>query len=61
MIVTLVGDRIELVDFDEYLEIHTSLADEFRRSGLSGEVLDHAIAEALPIALQAHRGGATLQ
>lgn len=48
---TQVDGRWRLVDMNLYLKVHEQLADDFRARGLSGEALDVAIAEMLPVRL----------
>ena len=47
----MVGDQERIVDMDVFIDAHQWLADHFRAKGLSGDALDVAINEMLPLRL----------
>ena len=53
-ILTIVADvGPQLVDLALFLEVHAAVADRMRGHGFTGEVLDRAIMEVLPLWLAA--------
>ena len=47
----MVGDEERIIDMDVFIDVHQQLADYYRAKGLTGDALDVAITEMLPVRL----------
>ena len=47
----MVGDQERIIDMDVFIDAHEYLADHYRAKGLTGDALDVAICDMLPVRL----------